>query len=129
MKRSAKNPNDDYLPYLTGAAHMLSIAAFGGTQNVSGLRLIRDLENIGAVISSSSDRERVSQSGTQLMRRISSYPYLSMEEARPQLTPSTIMLLIMDFTRTRICIDSEMHQMRKLTAQAVRSASYLRFSW
>ena len=39
---------------------MLSITAYAGTVNVSGLRILRDLENLGAVISSSSDRERVS---------------------------------------------------------------------
>jgi predicted Zn-dependent peptidase len=47
--------------YLTraGAAHMLAVTAFGGTMRVSGLRLIRDLETMGAQISSSSDREKV----------------------------------------------------------------------
>ena len=43
----------------TGAAHMLSITAFAGTASISGLRMIRDLESIGAHISSSSDREKV----------------------------------------------------------------------
>ena len=43
-----------------GAAHMLSITAFGGTARVSGLRLIRDMEDMGATFSSSSDREKVS---------------------------------------------------------------------
>ena len=46
--------------FSTGAAHMLSVTAYAGTINVSGLRIIRDLESLGAVISSSSDRERVS---------------------------------------------------------------------
>ena len=45
---------------LSGAAHMLSITAFGGTARVSGLRLIRDMEDMGATFSSSSDREKVS---------------------------------------------------------------------
>jgi hypothetical protein len=39
---------------------MLSITAFAGTQRVSGLRLIRDLETMGAQIASSADREKVS---------------------------------------------------------------------
>ena len=38
---------------------MLSVTAFGGTARVSGLRLIRELETMGAQISSSSDREKV----------------------------------------------------------------------
>ena len=52
---------DDLTYYLThaGAAHMLSVTAFGGTARVSGLRLIRELETMGAQISSSSDREKV----------------------------------------------------------------------
>lgn len=41
---------------------MLSITAFAGTQRVSGLRLIRDLETMGAQISSSADREKVQAS-------------------------------------------------------------------
>jgi hypothetical protein len=39
---------------------MLSITAFAGTQRVSGLRLIRDLETMGAQIASFADREKVS---------------------------------------------------------------------
>ena len=47
-----------------GAAHMLSVTAFGGTARVSGLRLCRELETVGAQISSSSDREKVIDSST-----------------------------------------------------------------
>jgi Insulinase (Peptidase family M16) len=54
---SSSPPN---LLILVGAAHMLSITAFAGTQRVSGLRLIRDLETMGAQIASSADREKVS---------------------------------------------------------------------
>jgi len=44
-----------------GAAHVLAVSGFtNGTVKRSGLRLIRDLENVGAVISSSVDREKVS---------------------------------------------------------------------
>ena len=42
-----------------GAAHLLSVAGFAGTGKRSGLRLMRDLENIGAVVGTSSDREKV----------------------------------------------------------------------
>lgn len=42
-----------------GSAHLLSLAAFAGTTSKSGLRLIRELEDIGAVVSASSDREKI----------------------------------------------------------------------
>lgn len=40
-----------------GAAHMLSTCAFAGAGETSGLRLVRDLENLGASLSSTADRE------------------------------------------------------------------------
>lgn len=43
-----------------GAAQLLSVSAFAGTKNQSGLKLVRGLEDLGAKISSSSDREKVS---------------------------------------------------------------------
>lgn len=42
-----------------GAAHLLSVAAFAGTANKSGLRLMRELEDIGATVSASADREKI----------------------------------------------------------------------
>mmetsp|Transcript_11659 Transcript_11659/g.11691 ORF Transcript_11659/g.11691 Transcript_11659/m.11691 type:complete len:451 (+) Transcript_11659:84-1436(+) len=42
-----------------GSAHMLSVAAFSGHTKKSGLRLMRDLENMGASVSSSADREKI----------------------------------------------------------------------
>jgi predicted Zn-dependent peptidase len=42
-----------------GAAHLLSVAAFAGTTNKSGLRLMRELEDIGASVSASADREKI----------------------------------------------------------------------
>ena len=42
-----------------GATQLLSTAAFAGTSKRSGLKLMRDLENMGAVASSSFDREKV----------------------------------------------------------------------
>jgi len=42
-----------------GAAHLLSVAAFAGTGKRSGLKLCRDLENLGATFSSSVDREKI----------------------------------------------------------------------
>ena len=42
-----------------GAAHMLSVAAFAGTANKTGLRLMRELEDIGATVSASADREKI----------------------------------------------------------------------
>ena len=42
-----------------GAAHLLAVSAFAGTGKRSGLRLIRDLENLGATVRASADREKV----------------------------------------------------------------------
>lgn len=42
-----------------GAAHLLATAAFAGTGKRSGLKLMRDLENIGATVGSSVDREKI----------------------------------------------------------------------
>lgn len=42
-----------------GAAHLLSINMFAGNNNKTGLRLMRELEDIGAVISSSFDRQKI----------------------------------------------------------------------
>ena len=42
-----------------GAAHLLATSVLAGTNKRSGLRLTRDLENLGARVSASSDREKV----------------------------------------------------------------------
>lgn len=42
-----------------GAAHLLSVTAFSGHSKKSGIRMMRDLENLGAVVSSSSDQEKI----------------------------------------------------------------------
>lgn len=42
-----------------GAAHLLATSVLAGTNKRSGLRLTRDLENLGARISASADREKV----------------------------------------------------------------------
>ena len=42
-----------------GAAHLISVAAYTGTTKRSGLRLARDLENLGAIFGASADREKV----------------------------------------------------------------------
>lgn len=42
-----------------GAAHLLSVSAFAGTGEKSGLRLMRELEDIGATVSASADREKI----------------------------------------------------------------------
>lgn len=41
-----------------GAAHLLATSAFANTSTASSIRLIRDLENLGAVFESSADREK-----------------------------------------------------------------------
>jgi hypothetical protein len=43
-----------------GASHLIATAAYSNTKKTSSIRLVRDLENIGAVFSSSADREKVS---------------------------------------------------------------------
>ena len=42
-----------------GSSKLLSVAAFGGSTERSGLRMCRDLENAGATFSASSDREKI----------------------------------------------------------------------
>ncbi len=42
-----------------GSAHLLSAAAFAGTQQRSGLRLHRDIENAGFIVDAIADREQV----------------------------------------------------------------------
>jgi len=42
-----------------GAAHLLSVAAFAGTRDISGLKLCRNLEDIGAKFTASSDKDAI----------------------------------------------------------------------
>ncbi len=42
-----------------GSSKLLSVAAFGGSTDRSGLRMCRDLENAGATFSATSDREKI----------------------------------------------------------------------
>ena len=42
-----------------GAAHLLSVAAFAGTQNRDGLRLMREIENYGFSVGVEAGREKV----------------------------------------------------------------------
>ena len=49
-----------------GAAHLLSVAGFAGTGKRSGLRLLRDLENVGATVGTSVDREKITYKVTVL---------------------------------------------------------------
>lgn len=42
-----------------GAAQLLATTAFAGTRKKSGLRLVRDLEDLGAKFDAIADREKV----------------------------------------------------------------------
>lgn len=42
-----------------GAAHLLSVSALSGTKTMTGLGIYRKLENLGATVTSSADREKV----------------------------------------------------------------------
>jgi predicted Zn-dependent peptidase len=42
-----------------GAAHFLAAAAYSGNHKNSGLRVVRYLESLGAVVKSIADREKV----------------------------------------------------------------------
>jgi hypothetical protein len=46
----------------TGFSALLEAAAFAGTDNKSGLRMIRDLENLGVILDTSIDREKITYS-------------------------------------------------------------------
>jgi len=54
-----------------GAAHLLSVSAFAGHGKKSGLKLMRALENIGAVVSSTSDREKITYNVSVLSDKVS----------------------------------------------------------
>lgn len=79
-----------------GAAQLLATAAFQGNGDVSGLRIVRALESLGATIASSVDKEKivydvtVSPEGAQealdiVMRSIASPPYAEyvLDELKP----------------------------------------------
>lgn len=53
-----------------GAAHLLASAAYAGTSNNSGLRLVRFLEELGARFSASSDREKIVYDVTVMADRV-----------------------------------------------------------
>ena len=42
-----------------GAAHFLSTAAFAGNNSSSGMKIVNDLESLGATFQSYSDKEKV----------------------------------------------------------------------
>jgi mitochondrial-processing peptidase subunit alpha len=42
-----------------GAAHLLAAAGFSGTQERSGLRLMRDIENAGFIVDATATREQI----------------------------------------------------------------------
>ena len=42
-----------------GAAHLLAVSAYAGTRDISGLRLCRNLEDIGAKFTASSDKDTI----------------------------------------------------------------------
>ena len=50
-----------------GAAQLLAATAFVGTGKRSGIRLVRDLENLGAKFSAVADREQVVSSSTEVI--------------------------------------------------------------
>lgn len=53
-----------------GFSHFLSSTGFVGTAHRSGLRLIRDLENVGAVVEASADREKITFSASCLADKV-----------------------------------------------------------
>eukprot|EP01041_Mallomonas_annulata_P003256 gene3256-6443_t len=53
-----------------GAAHFLSVTAFSGHGKRSGIRMMRDLENLGAQVSSTSDREKITYDFTVLNDKV-----------------------------------------------------------
>lgn len=53
-----------------GAAHLLATAAFAGTATESGLKVVRDLEHLGARFSATSDREKIVYDVTVMADRV-----------------------------------------------------------
>lgn len=60
LKISVKGGSSAECASTKGAAHLLSVGAFGGTANRSGLALCRSLEDLGATFSASADRSAIS---------------------------------------------------------------------
>jgi hypothetical protein len=87
---------------------MLSITAFAGTQRVSGLRLIRDLETMGAQIASSADREKVSTFflSTQTDQYSSFYINLVPDKKSILLSVQSTVWLIKLFVEVNDCVVS-----------------------
>lgn len=57
-------------PSQKGSAQLLAAAAFAGTDKRSGIRLCRDLENLGAKIASSADKQKISISVSVLADKV-----------------------------------------------------------
>jgi predicted Zn-dependent peptidase len=57
-------------PSQRGAAHLLAVSSLAGTNKRSGLRLTRDLENLGARIVTSADKQKISVTVTALADKI-----------------------------------------------------------
>jgi len=104
-----------------GAAHLLSVAAFAGTTDKSGLRLMRELEDIGATVSASADREKITLDVTVL----ASMAELAFERMSEAITsPPTNKVVLTDcFDGAQLAYDALATPQKKLV-ELLHEAAY-----
>lgn len=105
-----------------GAAHMLSVAAFAGTANKSGLRLMRELEDIGATVSASADREKISLDVTVL----ATMAEMAFERVADAVVnpPKNKFVLYDALGAAQLAYDAQATSPKKMLAELLHEAAY-----
>mgnify|MGYP003385886377 CR=1 FL=1 len=105
-----------------GAAHMLSVAAFAGTANKSGLRLMRELEDIGATVSASADREKISLDVT-VIATMAEMAFERVAEAVVS-PPKNKFVLYDALGAAQLAYDSQASSPKKMLVELLHEAAY-----
>lgn len=105
-----------------GAAHMLSVAAFSGTTNKTGLKLMRELEDIGASISASADREKITLDVTV----ISSMAEMAFERVADAVVnpPRNKFVLYDSIGAAQLAYDAQATSPKKMLVELLHEAAY-----
>lgn len=105
-----------------GAAHLLSVAAFAGTMEKSGLRLMRELEDIGATVSASADREKITLDVT-VMSSMAELAFARLAETVSS-PPKNKFALYDCMGAAQVAYDSHMASPKKLLVDLLHEAAY-----
>jgi len=105
-----------------GAAHFLSVSAFAGTQSKTGLRLVRELEDLGATISASADREKITLDVT-VLAGMAELAFERFAEAISS-APRTKFVLHDSIPAAQLAYDALNHSPKKLMAELLHEAAY-----